>query len=216
MESWRSRQPPPTRGSRTAACGTCSGPAAATISRAIFAGEYIAKNFKRVALLHDGTAYGQGLVDQAKQAMERRSVKPVHSESVKRGDKDFAALATRLWVAKVDLVYWGGLETEASLIVRQMRAVGIKAVFMGGDGLATDEFATIGGPGVEGSLMTFSPDPRRRPEAQAVVGKLRARNFEPEAYTLYAYAAVEVIKQAAEIANSLDPKTLATQMSSGS
>jgi branched-chain amino acid transport system substrate-binding protein len=180
-----------------------------------FAGEYIAKRFKRVALLHDGTSYGHGLVEQARHAMENGRLKPVLSESVKLGEKDFTALITRLRAANVDLVYWGGLNAEASLIVRQMRAVGIKATFMGGDGIATDEFAAAGGPGVEGALMTFSPDARRRPEAQTVVGKIRARNFEPEGYTLYSYAAVEVIKQAAEAAKSLDAKAVAAQMSSG-
>ena len=182
----------------------------------LFAGEYIAKNFKRVALLHDGTTYGQGLVDQARQAMERRSVKPVHSESVKRGDKDFAALATRLWVAKVDLVYWGGLETEAGLILRQMRAAGIKAVFMGGDGLASDEFATIGGPGVEGSLLTFSPDARRRPEAKAVVGKIASPEFRTGSlHALQLCRRGGHQSRPRRLRESVDPKTLATQMSSG-
>ena len=57
--------------------------------------------------------------------------------------------------------------------------------------------------------MTFAPDPRKRAEAKAMVEKFRAKNFEPEAYTLYSYAAVEVIKQAAEAAKSLDPKKVA-------
>jgi branched-chain amino acid transport system substrate-binding protein len=80
---------------------------------------------------------------------------------------------------------------------------------MGGDGITSDEFATVGGPGVEGTLMTFAPDPRKRPEAKAIVEKFRAKKFEPEAYTLYSYAAVEIIKAAAEQAKSLDPKKVA-------
>ena len=48
-----------------------------------------------------------------------------------------------------------------------------------------------------------------------MIGKIRGRKFEPEGYTLYSYAAVEVIKQAAEAAKSLDPKVVAAQMSSG-
>ena len=61
--------------------------------------------------------------------------------------------------------------------------------------------------------MTFAPDPRKRAEAKAVVEKFRAKKFEPEAYTLYSYAAVEIIKQAAEPAKSLDPKKVAAQIS---
>ena len=86
---------------------------------------------------------------------------------------------------------------------------------MSGDGITSDEFASVGGPGVEGTLMTFAPDPRKRAEAKAVVEKFRAKKFEPEAYTLYSYAAVEVMKQAAEAAKSLDPKKVAEQISSG-
>ena len=80
---------------------------------------------------------------------------------------------------------------------------------MGGDGITSDEFVSVGGPGVEGTLMTFAPDPRKRAEAKAIVEKFRAKKFEPEAYTLYSYAAVEVMKQAAEAAKSLDPKKVA-------
>jgi branched-chain amino acid transport system substrate-binding protein len=73
----------------------------------------------------------------------------------------------------------------------------------------------VGGPGVEGTLMTYGPDPRNRAEAKAVLDKFRAKKFEPEAYTLYSYAAVQVIKQAAESAKSLDPKKVAAQIKSG-
>src|SRR5437868_10321486 len=96
-----------------------------------------------------------------------------------------------------------------------MRDQGVKAPLMGGDGITSDEFATIGGPGVEGTLMTFAPDARKRPEAKAVVEKFRANKFEPEAYTLYSYAAVEIFKQAAEAAKSVDPKKVAAQIKSG-
>jgi branched-chain amino acid transport system substrate-binding protein len=88
---------------------------------------------------------------------------------------------------------------------------------MGGDGITDDEFASVGGPGVEGTLMTFPPDPRNNPEAKAVVAKFRAMTppFEPQAYTLYSYAGVQIIKQAAEQAKSLDPKKVADAMHSG-
>jgi branched-chain amino acid transport system substrate-binding protein len=122
---------------------------------------------------------------------------------------------SKIKASGAELVYWGGLHTEGGLIVRQMRDQGVKAVLMGGDGITSDEFATIGGPGVEGTLMTFAPDPRKRPEAKAIVAKFRAAKFEPEAYTLYSYAAVEIMKQAAEAAKSLDPKKVAAQIKSG-
>ncbi len=181
------------------------------------AGEFIAKHFKdkRVAVVHDKTTYGQGLADETKKTMNAGGVKEVLYEGINIGDKDFSALVSKIKANSADLVYWGGLHTEGGLIVRQMRDQGINVVLMGGDGITSDEFATIGGPGVEGTLMTYGPDPRKRPEAKAVVEKFRAKNFEPESYTLYSYAAVQVIKQAAEAANSIDPKKVAETIKSG-
>ena len=181
------------------------------------AGAYIAKNFKgkKVAVIHDKTTYGQGLADETKKAMNKAGVKEALYEGVNTGEKDYSALVSKIKGSGAELVYWGGLHTEGGLIVRQMRDQGVKAVMMSGDGITTDEFATIGGPGVEGTLMTYGPDPRKNPAAKAVVEKFRAAKFEPEAYTLYSYAAVEVVKQAAEAAKSLDPKKVAEKMSSG-
>ena len=181
------------------------------------AGAYILKAYKgkKVAIVHDKTTYGQGLADETRKAMNAKGVKEVLYEGVNLGEKDFSALVSKIKAAGADLVYWGGLHTEGGLLVRQMRDQGVRAPLMGGDGIASDEFASVGGPGVEGTLMTYGPDPRNRPEAKAVVEKFRAKKFEPEAYTLYSYAAVQIIKQAAEAAKSLDPKKVAAQMSSG-
>jgi branched-chain amino acid transport system substrate-binding protein len=181
------------------------------------AADYIAKNYqgKKVAVVHDKTTYGQGLADETRKAMNAKGIKEVLYEGVNTGEKDFSALVSKIKAAGADVVYWGGLHTEGGLIVRQMRDQGVKAPMMSGDGITSDEFATIGGPGVEGTLMTFPPDPRKRPEAKAVVAKFEAKKFNPEAYTLYSYAAVQVIQQAAVKANSLDPKKVAETMKSG-
>jgi branched-chain amino acid transport system substrate-binding protein len=181
------------------------------------ASAWIAKNMKgkKIAIVHDKTTYGQGLADETKKGLNKAGTKEVLYEGVNLGEKDFSALVSKIKASGADLVYWGGLHTEGGLIVRQMRDQGVKAPLMGGDGITSDEFVSVGGPGVEGTLMTFAPDPRKRPEAKAIVEKFRAKKFEPEAYTLYSYAAVEVMKQAAEAAKSLDPKKVAAQIGSG-
>ncbi len=181
------------------------------------AGQYITKHFKgkQVAVVHDKTTYGKGLADETVKAMAKGGMKPAVYEGVNTGEKDFSALVSKIKSSGADLVYWGGLHTEGGLIVRQMRDQGVKAPLMGGDGITSDEFASVGGPGVEGTLMTYGPDPRNNPSAKAVVAKFRAAKFEPEAYTLYAYATTQVIKQAAEAAKSLDPKKVAEKMHSG-
>ncbi len=181
------------------------------------AGDYIATHFagKKVAIVQDKTTYGKGLADETRKVMNAKGVTEVLYEGVNTGEKDYTAVVSKIKQSGADVVFFGGLYTEGGLIVRQMRDQGVAAVLVGGDGLASAEFASVGGPGVEGSLMTFGPDPTKRPEAAAVVKSLEAKNINPESYTLYSYAAVQVIKQAAEKAQSLDPKKVAEAMHSG-
>lgn len=181
------------------------------------AGQFLAKQLKgkKVAVVHDKTTYGKGLADETQKAMNKLGVKEVLYEGVNTGEKDFSALVAKIKQSGAEVLYWGGLHTEGGLIVRQMRDAGLKTVMMSGDGITSDEFASIGGPGVEGTLMTFPPDPRKRPEAAAVVKKFEAKKFNPEAYTLYSYAALEVIAAAANAIKSSDAKKVAAEMRTG-
>jgi branched-chain amino acid transport system substrate-binding protein len=179
--------------------------------------EYAKANLKdkKIAVIHDKTTYGQGLADAAKGFMNADGIKEVLYEGVNTGEKDFSALVSKIKASGADVVMWGGLHTEGGLIVRQMRDQGLKTVMMSGDGITSDEFATIGGDGVVGTLMSFGPDPRNNPAAKSVVEAFRAKKFEPEAYTLYSYAATQILAQAAEEAKSLDTKKIAEVMHSG-
>lgn len=181
------------------------------------AGNYIAEALKgkKIAVVHDKTTYGKGLADETKKAMNAKGVTEVLYEGINTGEKDFSALISKIKESGADVVYWGGLFTEGGLILRQMRDSGVKAVMMGADGIASDEFAAVAGPAAEGTLMTFAPDPQKRPEAKAVLEKFAKRNFKPEAYTLYSYAAVQIMKQAIEKAGDADAKKAAEAMHAG-
>jgi len=170
---------------------------------------------KKIAVVHDKTTYGKGLADSALENMHKFGVKEVLYEGVNTGEKDYSAIVSKIKESGADYLMWGGLHTEGGLIIRQMRDQGMKTVMISGDGITDSEFAAIGGPGVEGTLMTFGPDPRKNPAAKDVVAEFAARNFDPQAYTLYSYAGVQIMKQAAEKAKSLDPKKMAAAMHSG-
>mgnify|MGYP006285633955 CR=1 FL=1 len=170
---------------------------------------------RKVAIVHDKTTYGKGLADETKKGINAKGVTEVLYEGVNANEKDYSAVVSKIKQSGADLVYFGGIYTEGGLIVRQMREQGVTALMMGGDGLAAAEFAAVGGPGVEGALMTFGPDPTKRPQAAAVVKAFEAKKINPESYTLYSYAAVQLIKQAAEQAKSLDPKKVAEVLHSG-
>src|ERR671913_162805 len=181
------------------------------------AGTYLSKNFKgkKVAVVHDKTPYGKGLADETQKTMNKQGLKEVMYEGVNTGEKDYSALVSKLKQANVDVVYFGGLHTEAGLIIRQMRDQGLNAPMMSGDGIVSSEFVSIAGPGAEGTLMTFSPDPRKNPNAKDAVAKFKAKNFEPEAYTLYTYAAVQIMAEAAKQAGGIDGKKMAEAMKKG-
>jgi branched-chain amino acid transport system substrate-binding protein len=173
------------------------------------------QNGKKIAIIHDKTTYGKGLADETRKSLHGLGVTEVLYEGISKGETDYTAVVSKIKSVGADIVYWGGLQTEGGKLIRQMRDQGVEATLMGGDGIASDELASVAGPAVEGTFMTFPPDPRNRPEAADVVKKFKARNFNPETYTLYSYAAVQVIKQAAEIAKSLDPPAVAKAMHSG-
>jgi branched-chain amino acid transport system substrate-binding protein len=181
------------------------------------AGDYIAKHYKgkNIAILDDKTTYGKGLADETKKALNKAGVKEKLYESYNKGDKDFNAIVSRLKLENIDLVYVGGYHQEAGLILRQMRDQGLKTILMAGDALADKEYASITGPAGEGTLFTFGPDPRNKPTAKAIVEKFKAKNIDPEGYTLYTYAAMQVWSQAAKKAGTTDPKKVMAAIKAG-
>lgn len=178
------------------------------------AAAYIVKSLKGkpLAIINDKTAYGAGIANEVKKAINAAGVKEVVNEAITVGEKDYSALIAKLKDAGVQVIYFGGLYTEGGLILRQAADQGLKAVMIGGDGITSSEFGQIAGKAAEGTLMTFAPDPRLNPGAAAIVKEFRAEGFEPEAYTLYAYAALEVLKAGAEASNSLDPENVANAL----
>src|ERR1700677_1893814 len=170
---------------------------------------------EKIAVVHDKTTYGKGLADAALDNMHKFGIKEVLYEGVNTGEKDYSAIVSKIKDAGADYLMWGGLHTEGGLILRQMGDQGMNTIMISGDGITDSEFAAIGGPGVEGTLMTFGPEPRNNPNAKPAVDSFKAKGFDPQGYTLYSYASVQIMKQAAEKANSLDPKKVAEVMHSG-
>ena len=181
------------------------------------AGEFLATNFagKNVAFVHDKTAYGKGLADETLAAFRAAGGTEVLYEAYTAGEKDYTALVSKLKQAAVDVLYVGGYHTEAGLMVRQMRDQGMDTILVSGDALVTDEYWAITGAAGEGTLMTFSPDPRKNPDVAPLVERFRAAGIEPEGYVLYTYAAMQVFAQAAEAAGSTEYDALVAALNSG-
>lgn len=178
------------------------------------AGQYLAKHFgkEKIAILHDNSTYGKGLADQTQKALHAAGGKEVIFSAYTPKEKDYSALVSRLKQAGVSVIYVGGYHTEAGLIIRQAKAQGMKATLVGGDALVSSEFWQIAGDAGNGTLMTFSPDPRLNKAAAEVVKSFKDKKIDPEGYVLYTYAAIQIWAEAAKKAKTTDPKKVAQQL----
>lgn len=170
------------------------------------AAAYVLKNMKdkRVAVIDDKGTYGKGLADAFKAAINAGGLKEVQQNSLTPGEKDLSALITRLKADNVDVIYFGGYHPEGGLLARQLKDGGVNAVIIGGEGLSNTEFWAIGNEAAAGTLFTNATDALKNPASADAVKILEGKGIPPEAFTLNAYAAVEVLKAGIEKAGKAD------------
>jgi branched-chain amino acid transport system substrate-binding protein len=181
------------------------------------AGAYLAKNYagKKVAIVDDKGAYGKGLADETRKAMNASGLTEALNESINPGEKDYSALVSKLKDAGIEAVYFGGYHPEAGLILKQMGEQGLNAKMFSGDSMNSAELWTIAGKAAENMVFTFAPDPRNFPTANAIVEEFKKGGYDPEGYTLYTYAAFQMFKQGAEAVKSNDPQKVAEWLKAG-
>ncbi len=181
------------------------------------AGKFLFDNHgdKKIAFIDDKTAYGKGLADATRAAFEAAGGTPALTESYSAGEKDYTALVSKLKEAGIDVLYVGGYHTEAGLMKRQMKDQGMETLLVSGDALVTDEYWSITGDAGEGTLMTFSPDPRKNEGVEELVKTFRDKGVEPEGYVLYTYAAVQAWAQAAGTAGNTEYDAVVASLNDG-
>jgi branched-chain amino acid transport system substrate-binding protein len=175
------------------------------------AAAYLANHWPdgRVAILHDGQAYGQGLAEETRRQLEARGGKAVIFEQIAPGQADYAEILARLQAAGVAVLFYGGYQSEAALLIRQARDRDYDLQMIGSDALFTEYFWRVAGPAAVGVRFVSMADPRANDAAAPAIEKFRAQGYEPEGLTLYSYAAVEVWAQAVEQAGTFEPTAVA-------
>ena len=140
---------------------------------------------KKVAVVDDKSAYGQGLADIVATELKKANVEVVVDESI-APTTDYTTLVDSLLSKQPDGVFYGGYVAQAPLIVKQMRAKGLKATFVSGDGSKEDKFITDAGADAEGVVFTcpcLDPNVSSAPDAQDFVTKFKAEyNRAPGVY----------------------------------
>lgn len=168
---------------------------------------------KKVAVLHDKQSYGQGIATSVKQDLEAAKIPVVLFEGINAGDSDYSAVITKLKSRGVDFVYFGGYHPEMGLLLRQAREQGVKAVFMGPEGVGNKDVTAIAGPASEGMLVTLPADFTTDPANAGIMKAFAAKKRDPNGpFQMPAYAAAQIIADSIAGAKTTDPTKVAAYM----
>jgi branched-chain amino acid transport system substrate-binding protein len=165
---------------------------------------------KSIAVIDDRTAYGQGVAEEFEKAVKAAGGNLVGHEFTTDKATDFMPILTTLKGKKPDIIFFGGMDAVGGPMMKQMKSLGIKAKFMGGDGICTNEMIKLAGDamadgqvvcaeagGVDGALKKGMDD---------FGAKFKKRfNDDVKLYSPYVYDAVFVMVDAMQRAKSSDP-----------
>jgi branched-chain amino acid transport system substrate-binding protein len=169
-------------------------------------GTYAAKLGKKVAIVDDQTAYGQGLAAEVEKAAKAAGAEVVAVEHTNDKATDFSAILTSIKGKAPDVVFFGGMDPQGAPMAKQMRQLGMKAQFLGGDGLQTPKFIELAGADAEGAIASIPGLPiEKMPKGADFKKKFEEKYGQIQLYAPYAYDAAYVMVDAMQRANSTDP-----------
>jgi branched-chain amino acid transport system substrate-binding protein len=162
-----------------------------------FAGQDL--KLKSVYVVHDKTLYGQGVADAFRDEAKKLGLKILGYDGTEER-ANFSPLIIPMKAKNPDLVYFGGIYHQGALLLKQMREKGVKAAYMGPDGLDSSEMVKIAGQQVIGSYYTtVAGPPDAYPESASFAKKFKQRfGKEVESFGMYGYDAAQVGLKAIE------------------
>jgi branched-chain amino acid transport system substrate-binding protein len=174
---------------------------------------YIAHELKakKVALIDDKTAYGEGLANEVEKTLKADKVNVVSRERTTDKETDFKAILTKIKAKNPDVIFHGGMDATGGPLLKQARELGIKAVFAFGDGACTDEMGKLAGNAAEGMVCSQAGLPREAADPEFVKA-FNAKYGEIKQYAPYFYDGANAIIEAMKKANSVDPAKFAPEM----
>ena len=154
---------------------------------------------KNVAIIHDKTAYGQGVAEEFRKKIIANGGQVTSFEGLQTGDRDFRSLLTRIKATNPDALYFGGMFSEGGILVRQTRDIGFRGPFVTCEANYDPAFIRVAGPAAEGAYVTFlgSP-PELLPSAKEFIERYKQRypNDELKSYDAYGYEVAGVLLDA--------------------
>lgn len=178
-------------------------------------GEFAVKDMaaKKIAIIDDRTAYGQGLADEFEKAAKAAGGNIVVHEFTNDKASDFTAILTKIKGVAPDLVFYGGMDGQGAPMVKQMQTLGLKAQFLGGDGIHTAEFMKLAGAAAEGVTASLPGVPlEQMPHGADFKQKFEGKYGKIQLYAPYCYDAMMVMAEAMQRANSTEPAKYLPEM----
>ncbi|PEH81746.1 branched-chain amino acid ABC transporter substrate-binding protein [Burkholderia gladioli] len=173
-------------------------------------GSYVVNtlHYKRVAIIDDRTAYGQGIADEFAVAVQKAGGTIVKRDFTNDKALDFSAILTNLKGMNPDAVFYGGGDAQSSPMIRKMRQLGIKAAFVTGEMSKSPTFLKVGGEAAEGAIVYMGGLPKEKMPGFAGFEQRYKARFKEEVvtYSPYSYDGTIALLTAMKNANSTDPK----------
>lgn len=172
---------------------------------------------QRIAIVHDKQQYGEGLARAVQSRLQEAGGNVVIFEGITAGDKDFSTLVARLKKENVDFVYFGGYYPEMGQILRQARAAGLSAQFMGPEGVGNSSLSNIAGAAAEGMLVTLPKRHDQEPANKPIVDELKANKQDPSGIFVWtSYAAVQALATGMTRSHSEEPDAIQKNLKAAS
>ncbi|MDP3138706.1 MAG: branched-chain amino acid ABC transporter substrate-binding protein, partial [Burkholderiaceae bacterium] len=160
--------------------------------------------------IDDRTAYGQGVAEEFEKAVAAAGGKVIAHEFTNDKASDFMSILTSIKAKKPDVVFFGGMDAVAGPMLRQIKQLGMKVKFSGGDGICTTELAKLAGDAMADGQVVCAEAGGVDGEQKAGMDDFRTKfkakyNAEVQVYAPYVYDAVNVMVAAMVKADSADP-----------
>ncbi len=175
-------------------------------------GRYAVNTLKgqSIAVIDDRTAYGQGVAEEFSKAVEAAGGKLVAKEFTTDKATDFNSILTSIKGKKPDVIFFGGMDAVAGPMLKQMKALGIKAKFMGGDGICSTELVKLGGDAIVDDMVYCAEAGGVEGEDKVGMDAFRTKfkdkfGSDVQVYAPYVYDAVNIMVAAMVKAGSSDP-----------
>ncbi len=166
---------------------------------------------KKVAIIDDKTAYGEGIANEVEKTLKGAKVAIVGRERTTDKETDFKAILTKIKAKNPDVVFHGGMDATGGPMLKQARELGIKATFAFGDGACTDEMGKLAGAAAEGMVCSQAGLPREA-ASKDFVAAFTGKYGEIKQYAPYFYDATNAVIEAMKKANSTDPAKFAPEL----